>query len=45
MRIAGIIWLEEIVEKLAQKHAVKRDEVRQVLANSPRFRFLEKVTA
>lgn len=42
MRIAGIIWLEEIVEKLAQKHAVKRDEVRQVLANSPRFRFLEK---
>lgn len=42
MRIAGIIWLEEIIEKLQQKHAVKQEEVRQVLANSPRFRFLEK---
>ena len=42
MRIAGIVWLEEIVEKLAQKHGVKQDEVRQVLANLPRFRFLEK---
>ena len=42
MRIAGIIWLEEIVEKLEQKHAVKQQEVRQVLANSPRFRFVEK---
>lgn len=42
MRIAGIIWLEEIIEKLEQKHGVKQEDVRQVLANSPRFRFLEK---
>lgn len=42
MRIAGIIWLEEIVEKLEQKHSVKQEEVRQALANSPRFRFVEK---
>jgi len=42
MRIAGIIWLEEIIEKLEQKHAVKLEEVRQAFANSPRFRFVEK---
>jgi uncharacterized protein len=42
MRIAGIIWLEEIIEKLEQKHAGKQEEVRQALANSPRFRFVEK---
>jgi uncharacterized protein len=42
MKIAGIIWLEDIVEKLEQKHAIEKDEVRQVLANYPRFRFVEK---
>ena len=44
MRITGIIWLEEIIEKVEQKHAVKQVEVKQALANSPRFRFVEKVT-
>lgn len=42
MRISGIIWLEEIIEKLDQKHAVKQVEVTQALANSPRFRFVEE---
>lgn len=42
MKIAGIIWLEEIVEKLEQKHAIRQEEVRQVLAKLPRFRFVEK---
>lgn len=42
MKITGIIWLEEIVEKLARKHAVEQAEVREVLSNSPRFRFIEK---
>ena len=42
MKITGIIWLEEIVEKLARKHAVEQSEVAEVLANSPRFRFIEK---
>jgi len=45
MRIAGIIWLEEIVGKLAQKHAVKLDEVRQALAIRLASVLLRKVTA
>lgn len=42
MRITGIIWLEEIIEKLERRHAVKQEEVRQALAKSTRFRFVEK---
>ena len=42
MRISGIIWLEDILDKLERKHAVKQEEVKQVLASSPRFRFVEK---
>jgi uncharacterized DUF497 family protein len=42
MRLAGLIWLEEVIEKLARRHAVGRDEVKQVFANLPRFRFVEK---
>lgn len=41
-RIEYIIWLEEIVEKLAQKHDVQEYEVCQVLEGRPRFRRLEK---
>lgn len=42
MKIEGIIWLEDIVEKLLQKHQVKQEEVRQILENRPRFRLIEK---
>jgi hypothetical protein len=42
MSINGIIWLEDILDKLERKHAVKQEEVRQVFAGSPRFRFVEK---
>ncbi len=42
MKITGIIWLEEILEKVARKHGVQPQEVRDVLANSPHFRFIEK---
>ncbi len=42
MRISGLIWLEEIVEKIKQKHDVGQDEVREVLRNSRHFRFVEK---
>jgi uncharacterized DUF497 family protein len=42
MRINGIIWLEDILEKLERKHAVKQEEVRQLFARSPRFRFVER---
>jgi uncharacterized DUF497 family protein len=42
MKIRGLIWLEEIIEKLERKHSVSQDEVREVFANSPHFRFVEK---
>lgn len=42
MKIAGFIWLEDIVRKLEQKHNVHRSEVREVFLHSPFFRFAEK---
>lgn len=42
MKITGIIWLEDIVEKLAWKHNVQQHEVIEVLRNEPLFRFIEK---
>jgi uncharacterized protein len=42
VKVSGIIWLEEIVEKIERKHHVTKDEVREVLAGSRHFRFVEK---
>jgi uncharacterized protein len=42
MKISGIIWLEDNLDKLERKHAVKQEDVRQVFASSPHFRFVEK---
>lgn len=42
MKITGFIWLEEVIEKLAEKHGVEQGEVREVFANHPRFRLVEK---
>jgi uncharacterized protein len=42
MRIRGIVWLREIVDKLAVKHRVEPHEVEEVLANTNQFRFVEK---
>lgn len=42
MRIEGLIWFDEIIEKLLRKHNVYQNEVREVLANRPYFRFVEK---
>jgi len=41
LEITGIIWLEDIVEKLAWKHNVMESEVVEVLKNKPKFRFVE----
>lgn len=41
-KIEYLVWLEEIVEKLARKHGVHEHEVCQVLEGKPRFRWLEK---
>jgi hypothetical protein len=44
VKISGLIWLDDIVQKIARKHAVQREEVRQVFTNRnrPRFWFVEK---
>ena len=42
MKLSGIIWLEEIVEKIARKHHLRQEEIREVLRNSSHFRFVEK---
>jgi hypothetical protein len=42
LKLSGIIWLEEVVEKIERKHHVTRDEVREILSGSSHFRFVEK---
>jgi hypothetical protein len=42
MRIEGIIWLSDVVDKLAVKHAVETYEVEEVFLGNPKFRFVEK---
>ena len=42
MRLTGIIWRREVVDKLAWKHKVTTDEVEEALTTGPRFRFIER---
>jgi len=42
VNIAGFLWIDEIVEKLARKHQVETFEVEEVFFFSPRVRFVEK---
>ncbi len=42
MKITGILWLEDILDKLLRKHNVEKNEVVEVLQNRPSFRFVEK---
>jgi len=42
MNIEGIIWLENVVDKIAFKHQVEIYEVEEVLSGKPKFRFAEK---
>ena len=42
LKIVGLIWLEEIVEKLDVKHRVSPEEVERVLANRPKVRRMNK---
>ena len=42
MRIKGLLWLDEIVDKLDYKHNVTQLEVREVFNGKPLFRFVEK---
>ncbi len=42
MKILGIIWLRDVVDKLQWKHNVTTEEVEEVLLSQPHFRRLEK---
>jgi uncharacterized protein len=42
MKIVGLIWLEEIVEKLDVKHRVIPEEVEQVFRKRPAIRRMKK---
>lgn len=41
MKVEGLIWLEEIEEKLWRKHRVETDEVWEIFEGKPRFWFVE----
>ena len=42
MNIEGVIWLANVVDKLAFKHHVEIHEVEQLFAGEPKFRYVEK---
>ncbi len=42
MKIKELIWIDDIIEKLAYKHKVHQNEVKEVFASKPHFRFIEK---
>lgn len=42
MKLSGIIWLEEIAEKIERKHHVTLEEVKEILNGPSQFRFVEK---
>lgn len=42
MRIAGVIWLRDVLDKLQWKHDVTLEEVEEVLSQRPRYRRIEK---
>ena len=42
MKIRGIVWLRDIVDKLAVKHHVEPQEVEELLGSTTQFRFVEK---
>lgn len=42
MKIIGLIWYDEVVEKLGKKHNVRQHEVLEVFRKHPQFRFVEK---
>ena len=42
MKIEGIVWLRNIVDKLSSKHNVETYEVEKILEHKPKFRFIEK---
>jgi uncharacterized DUF497 family protein len=44
LNIEGLIWLDEIVEKLGRKHRIEVYEVEELFGGNPKFRFIERGT-
>lgn len=42
MRIEGIIWMRDVVDKLVFKHNVEAYEVEEVFDSNCKFRFVER---
>jgi uncharacterized protein len=42
LKIFDLIWFDKIIEKLEQKHNIKKYEVLEVFGNNPKFRYVEK---
>ena len=42
MRIEGILWHKDVVDKLYSKHLVETYEVEDILNSKPKIRFVEK---
>ena len=42
MKVTGIIWLRDVVDKLAWKHNITPDEVEDALDDAPHYRFIER---
>ena len=42
MKIENLIWLQDIIDKLAFKHQVEPSEVEEVFDNRPKFQFARK---
>lgn len=42
MKIEGLIWFDEIIEKIIRKHNVYQNEVRDIFTSKPYFSFVEK---
>lgn len=42
MRLTGVIWLRDVVDKLLWKHNVTTDEVEEVLGGASCYRFIER---
>lgn len=41
MKVTGIIWLRDVVDKLVWKHNVTTDEAEEIFDSTPRYRFIE----
>jgi uncharacterized DUF497 family protein len=42
VKIETVIWLSDVVDKLAVKHHVDTSEVEEMLGDCPKYRFVEK---